>query len=146
MSGLESLWLLAALAGMVQSPQAEDLRTLAMTASDSALIAQAHDRPDDLRESLRRLFAVAAAETQPAERLTAAERLARAYAVAWRDSFLVRQVARFEAWPLADRRAKVAADSIRRAGNDALGRAGVGVAMRDWRESLRRCELLHDSA
>jgi CHAT domain-containing protein len=146
MSGLESLWLLAALAGMEQSPQAEDLRTLAMTASDSALIAQAHDRPDDLREALRRLFATAAADTQPAEPLTAAERLARAYAVAWRDSFLVWQVARFEAWPLADRRAKVAADSLRRAGNAELGPAGVAVALRDWRESLRRCELLRDSA
>ncbi|HYL55484.1 MAG TPA: CHAT domain-containing tetratricopeptide repeat protein [Gemmatimonadales bacterium] len=143
-----SFRLLAASAVMVQSPspQAADLRTLAMRGSDSALIAQAHDRPDDLREALRRLFAVAAADTQPAEPLTAAKRLARAYAVAWRDSFLVWQVARFEAWPLAERRANVAADSIRRAGNDALGRAGVGVAMRDWRESMRRCELLHDSA
>jgi len=131
---------------MVQSPQAADLRTLAKTASDSALIVPAHERPDDLREALRRLFAVAAADTRPAEPLAAAERLARAYAVAWRDSFLVREVARFEAWPLAERRAKVAADSLRRAGNDALGRTRIDAAMRDWRESLRRCEALRDSA
>ena len=146
MSGLESLRLLAALAGMVQSPQAADQRTLAMGASDSALIVQAHGRPDDLREALRRLFGLAASDSQPAEPLAAAGRLARAYAVAWRDSFLLRQVARFESWSVAERRAKVAADSLRRAGNDALGRTGIDAAMLDWRESLRRCELLGDSA
>ena len=146
MIGFECLRLLAAWVGMVQSPQAADLRTVAMTASDSALVVQAHDRPEDLRDALRRLFEVAAADTQPAEPLTAAERLARAYAVAWRDSFFVREVARFEAWPVGDRRAKVAADSLRRAGNAALGRAGIVAALRDWRESLRRCQLLRDSA
>jgi CHAT domain-containing protein/tetratricopeptide (TPR) repeat protein len=147
LSGLESLRLFAALAGLAQSPQAADeLRTLATTGSDSALIAQVRDRPDDVREVLRRWFGLAASDTQPAVYLAAAERLARAYEVAWRDSFLLRQVARFESWSVAERRAKVAADSVRRAGNDALGRAGVGVAMRDWRESLRRCELLRDSA
>jgi CHAT domain-containing protein len=147
MSGVESLRLLGALAGLTQSPQAPDeLWTLAKTGSDSALIAQAHDRPDDLREALRRVLALAAGAPPPAEPLTAAARLARAYAVAWRDSFLLREVARFDSWSVAERRAKVAADSLRRAGNAALGSAGIDAAMRDWRESLRQCGLLHDSA
>ncbi len=147
-SGIASLRLLAALTGIGQSPQSPDeLRTLAETGSDSALVAQAHARPDDVRDALRGLFGVSAnSDTQPAGVLTAAERLAHAYAVAWRDSFFVREVARFESWSLTERRAKMAADSLRRAGNAALGRSGVAAALRDWRESLRRCEALQDSA
>lgn len=147
MSSLTALPLLAALAGLLQDPRARDaLQVLARTGSDSALIVQAHDRPDDVREALRRLFVEAAADTQAGEPVAAAERLARAYAVAWRDSFLLRQVVRFESWLPAQRHLKVAADSLRLAGNDALGRAGVAAALRDWRESLRRCEGLNDTA
>ena len=146
MSVLAPLPFLATLASLAQSPQArEELEALARTGPDSVLIAQAHDRPDALRETLRRLFALAASDTQPAEPLAAAERLARAYAVAWRDSLLVRQVARYESWSTSERREKVAADSLRLAGNAALGHNGVDVASRDWRESLRRCEVLGDS-
>jgi CHAT domain-containing protein len=147
MSALNAMPLLAALAGMLQDPRApEALQVLAKTGSDSALVVQAHDRPDDVREALRRLFIEAAADTQAIEPVAAAERLARAYAVAWRDSFLLRQVVRFESWSPAQRRLKVAADSLRLAGNDAFGRAGAAVALRDWRESLRRCEGLSDTA
>jgi len=147
MSAVSSLPLLAVVAGMVQSPQAPDeLSALALAGSDSALIARVRDRPDDLRDALRRLFSLAAADSQPAERLAVAGRLARAYAVAWRDSFFVRRVARFESWSSPERREKVTADSLRLAGNDALGRSGVDAAMRLWRESLRRCVGLGDSA
>ncbi|HTI06011.1 MAG TPA: CHAT domain-containing tetratricopeptide repeat protein [Gemmatimonadales bacterium] len=105
---------------------------------DSALIARAHDQPDSVRESIRALVA--------SSQLADAQTLARAYALAWRDSFFVREVARFTAWPADTRRVKIAADSLRRAGNAALGRQGVGAAMRAWRESLRRCETIGDSA
>ena len=137
----------ALLTAMVQNPwPPDDMSTLARTGSDSALIAQAHSRPDDVREALRRLLAAAAADSQPVPLLTTAQRLARAYAVAWRDSFLLQEIARFASWSTDERRAKVAADGIRRAGNAALGQAGVDAAMRDWRESLRRCRALGDSA
>ena len=142
-----ALPVLALLTAMVQSPPpTDDMRTLARTGPDSALIAQARSRPDDMREELRHLLAAAASDSQPVEPLTTAGRLARAYAVAWHDSFLLREVARFASWSGEERRAKVVADSIRRAGNVALGQAGVDAAMHDWRESLRRCQALGDSA
>ncbi len=147
MSVLSALPLVAGLAAMLPRPPAPAVRAaVADTATDSALIAQARTRPDDVRETLHRLLVAAAADTQPAGPLARAERLAGAYAAAWRDSFLLRQVTRFESWSPAQRRQKVAADSLRLAGNDAFGRVGAAAAVRDWRESLRRCEELNDSA
>jgi CHAT domain-containing protein/tetratricopeptide (TPR) repeat protein len=139
--------LLAVLAGQAQGSQGpDDLRTLTLAGSESVLIARVRERPDDVRDVLRRLFSQAVSDTQPAEALTAAGRLARAYAVAWRDSFLLRRVARFESWSASERREKVAADGLRLAGNEALGRSGVDAALRLWRESLHRCTALSDSA
>ena len=111
---------------------------LSAVMQDSALVARAHGQPDSVRESIRTHLA--------SSEVTSAHALARAYAVAWRDSFFVREVERFTAWPEAARSAKLAADSLRRAGNAALGRYGVAAAMRDWRESLQRCEAIADSA
>jgi CHAT domain-containing protein/TolA-binding protein len=105
---------------------------------DSAQVAYAHDHPDSVRDSIRGLLA--------AQSIDSAEGLAHAYALAWRDSFFVREVARFAAWPEATRRTRIAADSLRRAGNSALGRSGVAAAQRNWRASLRRCESIADSA
>jgi CHAT domain-containing protein/tetratricopeptide (TPR) repeat protein len=147
MSSLRSLWLVGTWAIMAQGPPPPpDLQILADTGSDSTLIAQARAQPDDVREALRRLFGRAVSDSMPAGALAAAGRLAHTYAVAWRDSFLIRQVRRFESWSPEARRASVAADSIRRAGNAALGRAGVRAAMRAWRRSLQQCEALGDSA
>jgi CHAT domain-containing protein len=130
-------------ASFAQSSQGSDeLRTLARDGSDSVLVDRTRQRPDDTRDALRRLLAEAAGGAP----LAAAERLAGAYAVAWQDSFLVRQVGRFQSLSAADRQAKVAADSLRLAGNAALGSAGVDAAMRAWRESLRRFEALSDTA
>jgi CHAT domain-containing protein len=135
--------LLASLSLALQSPHAADtVRMLARDGPDSALVDAARRHPDDTREALRRLLAEGAGGAP----LTSAERLAGAYATAWRDSFLVRQVERFRSLSLPDRAAKVAADSLRLAGNAALGGAGVAAAMRAWRESLRRFDLLADSA
>ncbi|HXI64888.1 MAG TPA: CHAT domain-containing tetratricopeptide repeat protein [Gemmatimonadales bacterium] len=144
------LWLLAAMA--VQAPamsSAESLVVLARDAPDSVLVVRAQERPDDIRDALRRLFALAAPpshDTLQAVSLAAATRLAGAYAVTWRDSFLLRQVARYRSLPPAERRAKVAADSLRRTGNEALGRKGVAAAMRLWRESLRSSLASSDTA
>jgi tetratricopeptide (TPR) repeat protein len=137
------LRLLILAAGVLQSPQAgNDLQVLARAGPDSLLIRQVRQRPDDAREALRRLLA----ESTAGASLAPAERLADAYAVAWSDSFFVRQVSRFRSRSPNDRLGKVAADSIRRAGNVALGTSGIHTAMRLWRESLRRFELLGDSA
>ncbi len=113
---------------------------------DSALVAKARAQPDAIRDSLRRTLALAAADSEPATELATAERLAQALAGAWNDSFPMRQVARFASWPLADRRIKASADSLRIAGNDALGRDGLAAALRDWRASYQRCAQIGDSA
>jgi CHAT domain-containing protein len=144
------LWLLAAMA--LQAPatsSAESLVVLSRDASDSALVARARARPDDLRDALRLLFALAAppsSDSLQAASLAAATRLAQAYAVTWRDSFLLHQVARYSSWPPAARRTKLMTDSLRRAGNEALGRKGAAAAMRLWRESLRSALESSDTA
>src|SRR4029077_17065754 len=111
----------------------------------AVLIQEVRDHPDDVRDALRQLLAMAAATTVDSAAtlpLAAADRLAAAYAVAWRDPFLVRQVSRFRRGPPVDRRRKVMADSLRLAGNDALGRDGVVAAVRLWRESVRRAATI----
>lgn len=147
---LGALSCLALAAGLMQSQTAVDeMRALATGGPDSVLVDRARLRPDDARELLRRLLSSAASDTSEAVRaasLAAAERLTSAYALAWRDSFLLRQVARFRSLPPGERQAKVAADSVRRAGNQALGAAGIDAALRLWRESLRRFEVLADTA
>ena len=113
---------------------------------DSTLVVGARAHPDSVRVTLSLLLTSAASAAEPSNDLRRAERLARAYAIAWRDSFFVRQVRRFEAWSPADRHAKIVADSLRRAGNAALGRSGIAAAMHDWRESQRASVRLHDFA
>src|SRR2546430_7378509 len=141
---------LAVLMGLVQSPpNVDEMRAAARDSPDSVLVDHARHRPDDVREVLRGLLASAAGDASDSVRvasLATAERLAGAYAVARHDSFLLRQVSRFRGVSRPHREAKVAADSIRRAGNAALGTAGIEGAMRAWRESLRRFEALVDTA
>ena len=145
MIGPLALPFLALAAGLTQSPQdVDELRVLARDGPDSALVERSRQRPNEAREALRRLLADAAAEGGAT--LAAAERLAGAYALAWQDSFFVRQVGRFQSLSPVDRQTKVAADSMRLAGNATLGSAGVEAAMRVWRESLRRFEVLADTA
>ena len=113
---------------------------------DSALVAAARANVDAIRDSLRRTLIETASDSQPAAGLAIARHLAEALAAAWNDSFPMRQVKRFEAWPIADRRIKASADSLRAAGNRTLGRNGLAVALHDWRESYRRCAQIGDSA
>src|SRR5690349_10372878 len=97
---------------LIQAPDGAGLQQLAREGADSVLVNRVRQRPDDAREALRRLV-IAAASGAP---FAPAERLAGAYAVAWRDSFFVRQVTRFRSLSDTDRFAKLAADSVRRAG------------------------------
>jgi len=138
---------LPVLALAAQAPQEVDsIRALASNGPDSVLVERVRQRNDAARKALSQLRAAAGRGGDSGEvALIAAERLARAYAVAWQDSFFVRQIGRFRSLSPADRLATLAADSIRLAGNAAV-RGGADVALRAWRESLRRYEALADTA
>src|SRR6266581_1815094 len=122
-----------------QTPQAvSELRALARDGPDSVLVERLRQGPRDLREALRQLLAATGREDSVGvAALTAAEHLASAWLVAWRDSFYVRKVSRFRSLSPADRQANSAATGVLRAGNIASLSAGVDAAMPAWRESLR---------
>ena len=132
---------------VVQNPETDSMRALARDGPDSALVERVRQRANDARKALRQLLAVGVAgDSVGAVALTAAERLAGAFAVAWGDSFFVHQVARFRSLAPAERQVTVTADSILRAGKAALRSAGIDAAMRAWRESLRRYDVLADTS
>ena len=138
---------LAVLLALQAGSGPDEIRSLALQGPESTLVDRTRARPDDARTALRQLLAGAARTGDSASSaLAAAERLASTFVVAWRDSFQIRQVTRFRALSSADRTTRVAADSLRLAGNEVFGRVGVDAAMRVWRESLRRFETLHDTA
>ena len=122
----------------VQSSPADSLRLLALRLPESALVVESRARPLAVREAVA--WALAHNE------LDAARRLAAAHAVAWQDPFLVREVARFAAWPPQRRAAKVWADSVRRAGVAAFGRDGPAAAIAIWRRALARSRAISDTA
>jgi CHAT domain-containing protein len=114
-------------------------------ASDSALIVEARTRPLAVRESVGRALAGSVRESGSRD-LDLARRLAAAYAVAWRDSFLLREVIRFASWP-ADRRAgKVWADSVRRAGIATFASDGPAAAVSVWHRALVVAKGVGDTA
>src|SRR5438128_1978145 len=110
--------LLLGIALVLQSPAADSLRLLAEQGPDSALVMAVRTHSLAARE--------AATAALARRQLEAARRIAAAYGVAWSDSFLVREVLRFESWPQSRQAAKVWADSVRRAGIVAYGRDGAG--------------------
>ena len=131
---------------VAQSPQdVAEMRALARDGPDSVLVGRVRQRNDAARKALSQLRTAAGRGDSADVALIAAERLAGAYAVAWQDSFFVRQITRFRSLSPAARQATLAADSIRLAGNAAL-RTGADAALQAWRESLRRYEALADTA
>ena len=143
-----ALWLLAGAVLQDPDPTAR-FGALIETPDTTALEKAVRERPDDARAALRGLLK-RATEARPdsASRraLVLAERLAGAYASVWADSFPLHQVAQFTTWSPAERESKVAADSLRLAGNRALGHSGPEAAIRIWRLSLRRAVALADTA
>jgi CHAT domain-containing protein len=134
---------------VVQSAGADSLRLLVGRVSDAALVLEVRSHPLVVRDALTDALRQAVAGPTEADRqdqLAAARALAGAYAAAWRDSFLVREVARFEAWPAERRAAKVWADSARRAGIAAWGRSGPSSATWIWRRALARATHAGDTA
>lgn len=136
MTAVAASLLLAALA--VQSPAADSLRLLAQRLPESSLAVEARARPLAVRE--------ATTDALKREDVATARLLAAAYAAAWGDSFLVREVARFAAWPPERRSAKRWSDSVRRAGITAFGRDGPAAAIAMWRPALARATANRDSA
>jgi len=129
---------LGCLLAVLQSPASDSLRLLAARLPPSSLVLEVRERPlsvrDAVNESLRR------------GELDAAGKIAAAYAIAWRDSFLVREVTRFAAWPATRRSAKVAVDSMRRAGIKAFGGDGPHAAVVLWQRALSHATANNDSA
>lgn len=135
--------------GLVPPPRAQDsLRLRARRLSDSALAVEARARPLDLREALSGTLALAVhgAPATHSDELATAHRLAAAYASAWHDAYLVREVARFAAWTPERRKVKVWADSMRRMGVTAFSGAGVAAAIAIWRRGLARAAAIDDTA
>jgi CHAT domain-containing protein/tetratricopeptide (TPR) repeat protein len=141
--------LLLATSLALQTPAADSLRLQASRMPDMMLVAEARTRPLLLREALTEAMAQSVRLAAPASReqqLQVAQRLASAYADAWQDSFLLRQVVRFAGWPMERRASKVWADSVRRAGIVAFGRDGPMAAIAIWRRALARAQTTGDSA
>jgi CHAT domain-containing protein/tetratricopeptide (TPR) repeat protein len=129
------------------APQ-DSLRLIAPRLSDSALVVEARSRPLELRDALSATLA-RSVRGDPIARdaeVVTARRLAAAHAAAWQDEFFVREVARFVAWEPGQRAAKVAADSLRRAGIAAFDRDGAGAAVAIWRRALARSTAINDTA
>jgi CHAT domain-containing protein/tetratricopeptide (TPR) repeat protein len=121
-----------------QAPGADSLRLLALRIPESALVLEIRSRPLAVRDAVTQ--ALARGDE------SAARSLAAAYATAWSDSFLVREVARFTAWPPERRAAKVWADSVRRSGVAAFGQGGPRAGMALWRRALERALAIADTA
>jgi CHAT domain-containing protein len=123
---------------VLQSPASDSLRLLVLSLPQSSLVLEVRERPLAVREAVN--------ESLRRGELDAAGKIAAAYALAWRDSFLVREVARFAAWPAARRSAKLAVDSMRRAGIKAFGGDGPRAAVVLWQRALTRATTNDDSA
>jgi len=128
--------LVAALA--LQSPTADSLRALARDLPESALVSATKADPLAVREAV--------SDALRAGELEAARRLGVAYAIAWEDTFLAREVARFIAWPPERRAVRLWADSVRREGIAAFGRDGADAAIAVWRLALGRARSIPDTA
>ncbi len=138
--------------GAQDTSQVQALVRLAAVGPQESLVAEVGRYPDAARDAfgglLRQSVSTAerpTASTQDHGRdISDAETLARAYFEAWTDAFLIQELGRFRMWSLTERRAKLAADSIRLAGNDAYGRIGISQAMSLWRQGLEASRTVGD--
>lgn len=131
-----------AIAALAQTApqQADRLMALAEAASHQELVTEARLHPEEAREAFRELLRATPMDPSPS-----AGRLAVAYSEAWTDPFLVNRYRRFLGWSLEQRTSKLAADSLRRAGNEAYTGSGVEEALALWRKSLVLLEVLDDT-
>ena len=141
MMGLAATLVLAALV-----PQVPSARPSHAAEPDSSLVADARTKPLAVREAIGEALVRSVRGGDSDRELFEARRLAAAYAVAWRDSFLLREVTRFTSWPVDRRAGKVWADSVRRAGIDAFSRDGAAAALAIWRRAFVVSEGVADTA
>jgi CHAT domain-containing protein/Tfp pilus assembly protein PilF len=110
-------------------------------ATEEGLVRQ---NPDSARQAIEGLLAVATA-AGPSTSLESAEQLASEFAVVWNDSVPYRTVVWFREAEPDHRAAKVAVDSLRRAGGKALRTEGTPPALLLWRSSLKEARRIADS-
>ena len=110
------------------------------------LAAEVRAFPDAAREAFGELLRLTV-EEGPRDRspLNAADALGRAYFEAWSDPFYGQEANRFRSWSAVQRRARLEADSLRRAGNEAYSGSGVEAAVLTWRRSLEVAEGVPDT-
>jgi CHAT domain-containing protein/tetratricopeptide (TPR) repeat protein len=123
---------------LLQSGAADSLRLVAGRLPESALVLEVRARPLAVRDAVTDALA--------GNDLATARALAAAYGAAWQDSFLLREVRRYEAWSPERRAGKAWADSMRRGGVAAYSRAGPAAARAIWRRALGRAAAIGDSA
>ena len=123
------------------------LLALVQAGDSAALAVEVRRRPADARTLLGELIDQAGRARSGTDSLIGlARRLARTYAATWSDSFPAANLERFERMSPAQRAAKVAADSVRLAGNSASTRQRLSAAMTLWREAWRRSTAVPDTA
>ncbi|UCC71645.1 MAG: CHAT domain-containing protein [Gemmatimonadota bacterium] len=126
-----------------------DVLALLEAGDEDRLLEAVRARPDDVRDALAELFELTVRSDDSTDRvqlLEQAQLLARAYALAWSDSFLVWKVGQFARWSTDERAEKLEADSVRLAGVEAYYREGPEAALRHWERSLALCRALDDQA
>lgn len=132
---------------VAQAGQSDSLYQMALREPEPPLVVEARSRPLVLRETIAEALARSVREPAGAdEALRVARRLAQAFAAAWNDSYLVRQVERFGTASPAWRARKVRADSLRRAGVEAWSREGPVHAIAIWKRALTAYRSIGDSA
>nr|MDP9359916.1 tetratricopeptide repeat protein [Acidobacteriota bacterium] len=143
-----ALLLIICFATIADAQEVTHLRSLVERNDSATVITQVRHRPSDARDLLGDLIAQAGrARTSEADSiLQLSYRLASAYTTAWEDSFPLTNLIRFNRMTREQRGAKVAADSVRVAGNTAFGAKGASAAIRLWRDALRRSRAIPDTA
>ena len=127
--------------------EASRLRALLDAHDSVGLRAEVAKRPDDARDLLRELMGQAPRANERADSIfRIAFHLATTYTTVWADSFPLTNLSRFVRMSPEQRRAKVAADSMRLAGNAAYEHRGPAAALSTWRVALRRSRALADTA
>lgn len=126
----------------------EEIIAAARQGDHANLVGLVRTNPDEARRAAHDLFVMVARSTTPEqeeEHLRAADNVGRAYAEAWTDSFLLRQVGKFSRWSAGQRANKLTADSLRLAGNDVYRTAGIEESLSLWWEALERSASLPDT-
>src|SRR2546423_5197585 len=139
--------LILAAGAVTDAQEIRQLRSLVEKNDSAALISAVRRRPADARDLLSD-FVAEAGRSQGVvgdSIIRVSYRLASAYSTVWNDSFPITNLARFTRMSPQQRNAKMKADSVRIAGNHALGSKGVTAAIALWRDALSRSRAINDT-